>query len=558
MVPDTKVMELPSSEVAVGKIPGQHQNNQDKTRNRRTGGNGEIISPFVLAHLPQDFDFVASKTQEEKVEYIKSVLARSEDEAIALIVPALQMYGTAAYVVETYLPLILEVKKHVCRPGRPKLDPMKGTRNRAWKDICEECFHIGIRRMEQILASLKEPKAADPGQAKANARKQPINRKEYERAKQVAAPATTLAVDVLKNGMGAKFPAALEILKLARIPAPLPGPASNINETKYKELLAELVATLEEYADRLPAPVVDKLTSTRELLNGQVDSQMCGNDAAVTQGARPALEIKPLGMGSDAAATGRSNDIANHLNLEESDSAPQPGVAPDPAFSEKTPVKETPTIEEMRGVPSPGRSVSETSDTTAKGGGASVVGDRHGLRLSNTKKLYIVEEQARCGGSRQFAVVRVDDREWQKIYESKKVAEMFCEMLNATTEDTAMCPKPPKVPQGNPVTSKSASSETQKHRAAAAAVSGGSRLEKKSAPEQFGAGQTPDKQYCVKKRISGDLVDFAVFPRGDRLPERVFNSESEAKVACEQLNTRSKAGTVLPAANSQSASQANA
>jgi len=44
-------------------------------------------------------------------------VARSEDTAINVIAPALQAYGTAASVVEAYMPLILEVKKHLRRRG---------------------------------------------------------------------------------------------------------------------------------------------------------------------------------------------------------------------------------------------------------------------------------------------------------------------------------------------------------------------------------------------------------------------------------------------------------
>ncbi len=168
---------------------------------------GETVSPLTpspVTELPPDFDFIASKTDEEKIEYIKSVLARSEDDAIAVIAPALRFYGTAGAVVEAYLPLILEVKKHVCRPGRPRVDPATGERNKTWEEICKENFHIGIRRMQQILASLQEPKLR--GKGGTTTRRPSVDRKEYERARQVAAPARSLAEAVVKQGMGDKFP----------------------------------------------------------------------------------------------------------------------------------------------------------------------------------------------------------------------------------------------------------------------------------------------------------------------------------------------------------------
>ncbi|MGA2609825.1 MAG: hypothetical protein ABSH01_20495 [Terriglobia bacterium] len=189
---------------------------------------GEMISPLSpspVTKLPPDFDFIASKTDDEKIEYIQSVLARSEDEAIAVIAPALRLYGTAGSVVEAYLPLILEVKKHLCRPGRPKVDPATGGRSKTWEEVCKEHFHMSIRRMQQILASLKEPTPL--GKGGTPDRRPPIDRDDYERARQVAAPAMTLAEAVVKQGMGDKFPEALEIFRLADVPVPDVQPASD-------------------------------------------------------------------------------------------------------------------------------------------------------------------------------------------------------------------------------------------------------------------------------------------------------------------------------------------
>ncbi len=237
----------------------------------RAGEKGEEISPLKATELPADFDFIASKTADEKVEYIRAVLARSEDEAVAIIAPALQFYGTAAWVVEAYLPLILEVKRHVCRPGRPRIDPATGKRSRTWEEICEEHFRIGIRRMQQILASLRQPKL--PGGAGAASRKPPVDRKEYERARRVAAPAASLAKSVVIEGLGDRFPEALEILRLADIPVPSIQPAAAIaeaiQEPDWRGVLAELAGALERHRDKLPAEIVTILRSARELLDGK-------------------------------------------------------------------------------------------------------------------------------------------------------------------------------------------------------------------------------------------------------------------------------------------------
>jgi hypothetical protein len=203
------IVKAQQAEALVGAAPDQAA---------RPGEKGENPSPFRVTELPPDFDFIASKTDDEKIDYIRSVLARSEDEAIDIIAPALQIYGSAGSMVEAYLPLILEVKKHFCRPGRPRTDPATGKRNRTWEEVCEEHFRIGIRRMQQILASLRQPKL--PGGVGAASRKPPIDRKDYERARRVAAPAASLAQAVVKQGLAGKFPEAIEILKLADIPVP--------------------------------------------------------------------------------------------------------------------------------------------------------------------------------------------------------------------------------------------------------------------------------------------------------------------------------------------------
>ena len=288
---------------------------------------GEMISPLLpspLTELPPDFDFIASKTDDEKIEYIQSVLARSEDEAIAVIAPALRLYGTAGSVVEAYLPLILEVKKHLCRPGRPKVDPATGGRSKTWEEVCKEHFYVGIRRMQQILASFKEPKLL--GTRSATSPKAPIDRREYERAKQVAAPATTLAAAVVKNGLGGTFPEALEILKLANVPVPTVKPAAVRNgvneEPDWKAVLAGVLDTLERYGDRLPIPVIKVLKSTKELLGGKA------GPLAATAGTRTA------GKSTEAHGSCTAGDGGTPEEPLHDGTASEPGsVAPQPSGS---------------------------------------------------------------------------------------------------------------------------------------------------------------------------------------------------------------------------------
>ncbi|PYV26577.1 MAG: hypothetical protein DMG24_06825 [Acidobacteria bacterium] len=276
MQAEETIVKAQQSKAAVGTSSDEGKKSRGRKCSRQSPGQGdqkgEMISPLTplaLTELPPDFDFIASKTDDEKVEYIQSVLVRSEDEAIALIAPALQAYGTAVSVVQAYMPLILEVKKHLCRP---KTNPQTGERSRTWEEICNENFHISIRRMQQILASLKQPKRL--GGVTAGSRKPPVDRDEYERATRVAVPARSLAEAIIKQGLGGKFPEAVEILKVSNVPVPGVQPAAIPNgagkDPDWKAILTELVTTLERYGDRLPLLVLSQMRGVEKVLDLQL------------------------------------------------------------------------------------------------------------------------------------------------------------------------------------------------------------------------------------------------------------------------------------------------
>src|SRR5438876_837591 len=134
MQAEETIVKAQESKAAVGTSSDEGKKSRGRKCSRQSPGQGdqkgEMISPLTplaLTELPPDFDFIASKTDDEKVEYIQSVLVRSEDEAIALIAPALQAYGTAVSVVQAYMPLILEVKKHLsAAPAAPRPIPRRG------------------------------------------------------------------------------------------------------------------------------------------------------------------------------------------------------------------------------------------------------------------------------------------------------------------------------------------------------------------------------------------------------------------------------------------------
>jgi hypothetical protein len=110
--------------------------------------NGEKISPFRSA-VPPTYEFIASKTDAEKVEYIRQVLARSEEEALAVITPVFRLIRKSVEVFDVYRPIILVLRDHFSRPGRPKAGQI------TWSQICERYIGVGIRRTQQLLAAPK-------------------------------------------------------------------------------------------------------------------------------------------------------------------------------------------------------------------------------------------------------------------------------------------------------------------------------------------------------------------------------------------------------------------
>lgn len=115
----------------------------EKTNIRR---NGEKISLF-RSTVPPTFEFIAAKTDAEKVEYIQKILARSEEEALEVVKPVFRLIRTGVEVFEVYRPIISVLRDHFSRPGRPKAGQI------TWSQICERYIGVGIRRTQQLLAA---------------------------------------------------------------------------------------------------------------------------------------------------------------------------------------------------------------------------------------------------------------------------------------------------------------------------------------------------------------------------------------------------------------------
>jgi hypothetical protein len=552
-----------SAEEGVKKAKGRKRSRRPPDQPDQKGEAISPLTPLPVTELPQDFDFIASKTDEEKIKYIQSILSRSEDEAIAVIAPALRFYGTAGSVVQAYLPLILEVKKHLCRPGRPRVDPATGERSKTWAEVCEENLHISIRRMQQILASLQEPKL--PGKGGTTNRRPAVDRKDYERARQVAAPARSLAEAVVKQGMGDRFPDAIEILKLADIPVPDVEPAAIIAEVNpepdWKGILTELAATLEQYGDRLPIPVIKVLKTTEELLDGKAKPQVVSKSGVSTkrhlilknQEGGTTMHASPLSgrvNGSHGGTYGSEGEVeANRERLNSSPIAepPVPGAAG---------AGQPEAAETLGGEPiSPGDWVTTDSTTKYLGQFQGKKGKRFILAwYDKPSKKWCPKPKLTDGVHRRLSL--------------EEVREKFPGALEAWGASQAATAEPALRPSLKTVSGSAASSATD---VPAGEPPKGSLFESTSAPSMNEAeeirnaqpGQLPPRKpmatgtgpFRVKKRITGDIIDFVVVRDGDKLPDEVFNNKDEAVSHCESLN-KSPVASILPQhVNSQSAAQ---
>lgn len=110
--------------------------------------NSEKISLF-RGTVPPTFEFIAAKTDAEKVEYIQMILARSEEEALEVIKPVFRLIRSGVEVFEVYRPIFSVLRDHFSRPGRPKAGQI------TWSQICERYIGVGIRRTQQLLAAPK-------------------------------------------------------------------------------------------------------------------------------------------------------------------------------------------------------------------------------------------------------------------------------------------------------------------------------------------------------------------------------------------------------------------
>ncbi len=58
---------------------------------------------------PPTFEFIAAKTDAEKVEHIQKILARSEEEALEVVKPVFRIIRTGVEVFEVYRPIHIGV-----------------------------------------------------------------------------------------------------------------------------------------------------------------------------------------------------------------------------------------------------------------------------------------------------------------------------------------------------------------------------------------------------------------------------------------------------------------
>jgi hypothetical protein len=104
-------------------------------------------------------------------------------------------------------------------------------------------------------------------------RKPRIERREFERAHQVAAPAVSLATTIVKDGLADKVPQAVEILKAAGIPISETQPAAvhdcSDEDHQLKGVLIHLIATVEQSGEKWPVAVQNEIRHVMKTLQIQ-------------------------------------------------------------------------------------------------------------------------------------------------------------------------------------------------------------------------------------------------------------------------------------------------
>jgi protein gp37 len=118
--------------------------------NGETEHNRETVSLFPPA--AGTFDLVRRMTEQQKIEYAHSLLTQGDRAAIDAAVPIFRAGRTFAAVFEVYEPIILVMKLHFDRPGRPISGQI------SWGEIVRQHFGVSLRRIQQLLQERREPK----------------------------------------------------------------------------------------------------------------------------------------------------------------------------------------------------------------------------------------------------------------------------------------------------------------------------------------------------------------------------------------------------------------
>ncbi len=116
-------------------------------KGKHNGATGSLFPPAA-----DTFERVRQMTEQQKTEYAHSLITQGDQVAIDAVIPVFRTGSTFAEIFEVYRPVILILKLHFDRPGRPIAGQI------TWGEIVRRHFGVSLRRMQQLLQERKEPR----------------------------------------------------------------------------------------------------------------------------------------------------------------------------------------------------------------------------------------------------------------------------------------------------------------------------------------------------------------------------------------------------------------
>lgn len=194
------------------------------------GPAGDILAPLQLppelAELSQDW---ANLTYDQKIEDLKK---RTVEDRLRLLRVLGGVCRNAVQLVREFRPLIEVLREEFSQPGRRL--PLEG--RPSWTEFVRTTFGFTPRRIQQLLAD-RSPSTAVPRSNHPKKNRAAVKSRDDKKIDRVVTLGLQLAKKVLDYGFADKFPEAVEILSLVKLPAK-PRPSKPGTQLSRRDRLA--------------------------------------------------------------------------------------------------------------------------------------------------------------------------------------------------------------------------------------------------------------------------------------------------------------------------------